>query len=144
MKSPKAIVIEMYDIGYSTRQIATHFQCSKSMIALWIKEAGKSRTHSTAAMLRKPPKSTHWRSTRAAARKKYQRTHKVILGPRQHIHHIDGDCTNNDLDNLAVVDCVDHAYIHHPRNPVPRHLRPERKIYMKKYLKAYHAQKRKM
>jgi hypothetical protein len=59
------------------------------------------------------------------------------LSPWEHVHHKDEDYTNNSQDNLEVLLDSEHYALHHPKNPVPRHLRPERRAYMRAYLKDY-------
>jgi hypothetical protein len=40
-------------------------------------------------------------------------------------------------ENLQMLEAGEHTRLHNPRNPIPRHLRPERRLYMKTYLKNY-------
>lgn len=42
--------------------------------------------------------------------------HKFILGSDLEVHHIDGDCTNDEIDNLAVMTKVEHAKLHSGEN----------------------------
>jgi HNH endonuclease/Homeodomain-like domain len=121
------------DNRLSTRQIAEQLDCSKSQVAKIVKRLGLSRSRSEAEMLRRPPQSKHWRSARAAARRKYQRHFGVKLTSEQHIHHINGDFTDNRIENLMIVNPQEHGHIHHPPNPIPRWLRPARKEYMRNY-----------
>lgn len=59
------------------------------------------------------------------------------LTRNEDVHHKDRDYTNNAIDNLEVLTKLAHARVHRPPNPVPRHLRPARQAYMKKYFAAY-------
>lgn len=59
------------------------------------------------------------------------------LGREEHVHHINHDYTDNRFENLSVLNASDHSKHHHPKNPIPRWLRPERKVYMKEYFKTY-------
>lgn len=46
------------------------------------------------------------------ARWKYQRCYSVLLNSDIEIHHIDGDCLNDRLDNLSAVTADEHLEIH--------------------------------
>ena len=81
-------------------------------------------------MLSKPCR--HWRSSRAQARRLWEQAYGIIP-PGYHIHHKDQDYTNNNLSNLECLSARDHAYIHHPINPIPRHQRPLRIAWQKMY-----------
>lgn len=126
-------VCELYLSGSSTRQIAAITGLCPSVVAKVVKTQGISRSHSTAAQLRHPPRSKHWRSSRSAARKKVERSLGRKLESDEHVHHVDHDYTNNSDANLAVLNASEHAKHHHPKNPIPRGQRPERKDYQKKY-----------
>ena len=135
-KYQKPAVAEMHALylqGLSTRQVAKVLGCSKSYTAKHCRLI--ARTKSAALQLRCPPKSTHWRSTRAAARRKMERHLKRKLASFEHVHHVDGDHANNTLENLQVLLSSDHARLHRPANPIPRHLRPQRQQYMRDYFR---------
>lgn len=135
---PAALIKVMYLCGYTTRGIAEHTGMSKTQVGVVIKRLGISRSKQVAA---KPgvyhkPDSIHWRTCRQRARDVWEKE----VGPIPegfHIHHVDGDHTNNDVSNLVALSPRAHAHLHHPENPVPRWLRPERQAYMKTYLKEY-------
>ena len=40
-----------------------------------------------------------------------------VLETREHVHHIDGDCMNDSIDNLEIVDSHDHNAIHKTAKP---------------------------
>lgn len=125
-------IVKLYLSGLSTRQVASKFNISSSWVYKIVKKQINLRSQSDAAILRQPAMSRHWRACRCAARKVWERN----VGPIPigwHVHHVDGDHTNNSLDNLRLMDPSSHAKLHHPPNPIPRWLRPERKEYMKKY-----------
>lgn len=129
-------VSRLYLSGLSSRQVAAKLGISKSWAYKVIRRTCPTRKQWEAAILRQPATSKHWRSSRFAARKVWERN----VGPipeKHHIHHKDGDHTNNDLSNLQVVSPTEHAHIHRPPNPIPRWLRPGRQAYMKRYLKEY-------
>jgi hypothetical protein len=56
------------------------------------------------------------RNGNAIARKVYKSTHKIIPkdseGRSYEIHHIDGDHTNNDIDNLVAISLQEHYNTH--------------------------------
>lgn len=131
------VIVVLYLCGLSTRQIGKLLSHPHGMIAHIVKAEGISRTQSAAAMLRQPPKSKHWRSSRQAARKAYQRYHQIKLTSDQHVHHINHNHTDNRIENLTILNASEHTKHHHPKNPIPRWLRPDRREYMKAYLKEY-------
>lgn len=135
----KPEIITLYNQGLSTRDIASRLCVSKSRVGVIIKEAGVSRTKSDAMRLANPMKlSTHWRTCRQHARRIWTVVNGAIPS-RYHIHHKDGDYTNNDLTNLECLPGSKHNSLHSrgPEYTIPRHLRPARKEYMRKYLKEY-------
>jgi len=134
----EARIIDLFINQKSSRQIASELSIGSSYVARILKENGLSRTISEANRIRQPPRSKHWRSSRQAARKTYERHYGVKLARDQHVHHIDHDFTNNDISNLTLMDAREHGLHHSPANPIPRHLRPGRREYMKKYLKEYY------
>lgn len=137
----KEIVCTLYQTGLSTRQIAQQLQRSPTRIAKIVSTAGLTRTRETAAVLRQKATSTHWRSTRAAARKLWVRTYGAIP-PKHHVHHKDGDCTNNKIENLEVLSASAHSKLHHPKNPIPREQRPSRVAYRTRYREMAQKKKR--
>jgi hypothetical protein len=138
-KSPKADnnrenIRILYGMGNTTRAIAEKLRLSKTYVHRLLSEMGITRTTSEALSGKwTKPESTHWRTTRNRARKLVERRLGRKLLREEHVHHRNGDHTDNRLSNLEVVLQRDHAYIHHPLNPVPRHKRPERMAYMKAY-----------
>ena len=133
--------IALYGSGYSTRDVARELGYSPSYVALVLQKLGVTRDRVEALILACPPTSKHWRSSRASARKLWMRTFGSI--PRTvHVHHANGDYTDNRLENLVLMSASDHARLHHPASPVPRHLRPERQAYMKAYLRKWWQRKK--
>lgn len=126
---------DLYASGLSTRQVAAQMGCRETIVCKVCKDI--IRDKSSAARLRRPPTSKHWRSARQQARRKMERHLGRRLCREEHVHHRNGNYTDQRLENLVVVSAADHARIHHPANPIPRHLRPERQAYMKKYLVNY-------
>lgn len=130
------LVRNLYKIGYSTRDIASFIDRSHSDIHRICK--GITRDRYLAMEIKYPPrKSKHWRTSRANARKEMEEHLGKSLRTDQHVHHKDEDYTNNDISNLEILSPSEHAKLHHPKNPVPRHKRPERVKYMRKYLATY-------
>jgi hypothetical protein len=135
MLKPDEVVL-LYQEGLSSTQVALRLGFSRTYCHKLLHERGLCRSRSDAARLRKPAISNHWRSKRVAARNVWERE----IGPipsGYHIHHRNKDYTDNSLSNLQCLSAVEHAHIHRPVNPVPRHLRPERKAYNKIYHAAY-------
>lgn len=126
---------QLYTDGLSTRQIASLTGWSYTYIGRWVKDIARDRT--TAARLRQPPTSKHWRSARCAARRLTEYELGRKLESWEHVHHKNGDYTDQRPENREVLSARDHAHVHHPPNPVPRHLRPDRRAYMKKYFETY-------
>lgn len=134
------VLVPLFDSGLSTRQIAEQLNVSKSRIHKMLHDIALGRDQSSAAIIRQPAKSNHWRSSRQAARQIWKRLNGPI--PKgHHIHHIDKDFTNNEISNLECLSSAEHMKLHHagPEYAIPRHLRPARRAYMKKYLKEYNA-----
>lgn len=61
---------------------------------------------------KRPALSTHWRSARAAARRMMERHLGRTLDRHEHVHHINGDFTDNRLDNLEVMSASEHTRMH--------------------------------
>ena len=122
----------LYNKGLSTRQIATYMNMSSS----WVHRNVTCRSQQDAAILRQIPKSKHWRSARMQARNVWKRCVGEI--PKgYHIHHKDGDYTNNCFSNLQLIEAGKHARLYHPKSSVPKWISPQNKEYMKKYMKWY-------
>lgn len=124
----------LYLSGLSTRQVARLTGYSASYVHRLCQ--GILRDRVTAARLRQPALSKHWRTCRSVARRRMERHLGRKLRRDEHVHHKDGDFTNNEQANLEVLDALVHAYTHQPPNPVPRHHRPARKQYMQTYFAA--------
>lgn len=135
-------IIELYNSGLSSRQVAEKLNLSSSRVAVVVKRLGLSRDKKTAAILRQPPKSVHERTCRQMARTIWKRVNGEIP-ENHHIHHIDGDFTNNNLSNLICLSARDHLILHKagPEYTIPKHKRCQRKVYMKDYMKRYRASK---
>ena len=117
-------LVALYDSGLSTRQIALNLGLSHGYVHKRLQQLAIGRSHSDAAILRQPAKSTHWRSCRQQARKVWTRTYGPI--PEGcHIHHKDGDFTNNAIENLECLSARDHMILHHagPDYGTPIHQR---------------------
>lgn len=105
------LILKHYAQGFSTRQVADILGHSKSKVARVVAQHGASRDKSLAGQLRKPPRSRHWRTTRSMARRIFTRRFGPI--PKgYHIHHKDGDFTNNDVNNLECLQEAEHRRLH--------------------------------
>ncbi len=135
--APIAVFRALYLDGLSTRQIAAETGWSYTYVGRFVRAIARDR--SAAAQLRQPMQvSQHWRTCRQQARTIMERELGRTLDRLEHVHHIDGDYTNNQRENLEVLWARDHMHTHRPPNPVPRHARPARRAYMKTYLAAYY------
>lgn len=106
--------IALYQSGASTYQTARAMGVSKTWVCQLVR--GIARDRSTAAQLSHPATSIHRRNARKTARRLWERTRGLI--PRGfHIHHKDGDFTNNVIANLEVLSPSDHVQRHRPANP---------------------------
>jgi hypothetical protein len=139
--APIEKIRDLYRSGLSCRQIEAKTGWSNSRVSVITRDIARSRRD--AILLRvPPPKDTkHWRTCRARARKLVEQFLSRKLERSEHVHHKNHDYTDNRIENLEVLNVHDHARHHHPPNPIPRHLRPERQAYMKKYLKEYNRRK---
>lgn len=126
----------LYLCGLSTRQVGKVLGCSSTYTWKVCKDI--ARTHSESAKLRHPSKLP---ITERTARLQARKLTELELGRKllrdEHVHHIDGDPFNNIKTNRQVLSSRVHAHVHHPTNPIPRHLRPTRQVYMRRYLKEY-------
>lgn len=129
--APVERIRQLYVQGLSTRQVAKQVGYSYSYVAKLCAPVARSREE--AAILRQLATSRHWRTCRQQARRVVERHLGRKLKREEHVHHKDGDYTNNALTNLEVLSARDHAHRHRPPNPVPRHLRPNRRAYMQNY-----------
>jgi hypothetical protein len=137
-KISRELVTSLYVEGLSTRKVARRLGYSETWIAKLVKELGISRNRLEGVRLASSfSDTTHWRSCRAQARKVMERHLGRKLKTDEHVHHINHDYTDRRIENLVVMNASDHAKHHHPKNPIPRWLRPERKAYMKKYFSTY-------
>jgi len=108
--APVEQIQALYASGLSARQVAREIGYSPSHVSRLCQAIARSKQD--AAILRQPPKSKHWRSARAAARKIVERARGCKLDPSVDVHHKDGDYTNNTLDNLEVIPRDEHARLH--------------------------------
>ena len=101
---------EYYRWGLSIRQVAKMVGFNYGTVGYWVKDI--RRCKSLAAILRVEPKSVHWRSSRAAARKKMERHLGYKLEFNEIVHHLNDDYTDNRLSNLTVLNRSDHSRMH--------------------------------
>jgi hypothetical protein len=132
--APITQIRALYLAGYSSRQIQALLGYSHGYIWRLCRDIARDRV--TAARLRQPATSKHWRTCRSVARRRMERQLGRKLRRDEHVHHKDGDFTNNAPQNLEVLQARMHLHLHRPPNPVPRHKRPARQQYMQQYFVA--------
>jgi len=118
-------------LGYSAREIGLLFGRTRALVQIQVGKGWEAREAKRGQP--RPHQSTEW-WYRHAARKLYQKYHGVKLRRDQHVHHINHDYTDNRIENLSIMSASEHSKHHHPANPIPRWLRPERRIYQRKYM----------
>lgn len=133
--APRDLIRKLYLEGNSSRQVAAIVGYSARYVHEICFDITRDRV--SAAILRQPQRSKHWRTCRANARKTMERFLGRKLTRHEEVHHRDEDYTNGDISNLEVLESTPHRHLHNPPNPVPRWLRPERRAYMKEYLRNY-------
>lgn len=127
-----------YREGLSIRQVAEKLGIAESVVSRIVYWAGVSRDRLYAVRNRIGPvrQTTHWRTCRQRARRLMEKHLGRKLERWEHVHHINRDYTDNRLENLEVMPNSDHSKHHHPANPTPRWLRPERQSYQKNYMES--------
>jgi transposase len=101
-------ILYLHHSGLSTRQIAPIVHLSKSTVALVVR--GR-RSRSEACAIRRPSRSSHWRTCRSVARKTWTRLHGPI--PKKwEVHHINEDYTDNSPENLECLPHEEHQRKH--------------------------------
>ena len=119
-------------LGYSAREIGLLFKRHRTLVQLIVGRGWEARE---AKRGQPRPHQYNARWYYKEARNLYQRHHGVTLHTAQHIHHVNHDYTDNRIENLIVLSASEHARHHHPRNPIPRWMRTERKQYQRSYMK---------
>lgn len=123
-------IITLYKAGFSTRQVAQSLALSSAYVARLCR--GVTRSRSEAAQLRQPMRpSAHWRTCRAQARRLTEQELGRELERWEHVHHTNGDYTDQRRENREVLSSRDHGHVHHPPNPIPRGQRLARQAYVK-------------
>lgn len=100
----------LYQAGSSVKQIAAQLGIGRGVIQWFCRDI--MRPGWIAIRMRRPRTSRQPSACRVAARTLMQRLLGKKLPRRLHVHHIDGDYTNNDPSNLQVIDAGDHNRLH--------------------------------
>lgn len=118
LEAQKPLIRELYLSGISTKAIAKQIGgCTYGAIQWIVRDI--MRRPADAISLAKPPRSMKPSATRARARGIVRRalgqTGETVWGKQIHVHHRDGDCTNNDPSNLEVLSASTHIRLHQQR-----------------------------
>jgi len=100
----------LYQAGSSVKQIARQLGIGRGVIQWFCKDI--MRPGWIAIRMRRPRTSRQPSACRVAARTLMKRLLGRDLPRRLHVHHVDGDYTNNDPSNLQVIDAADHNRLH--------------------------------
>lgn len=94
----------LYAAGASHSECSRILGCSERFVWLHCKDIARP--------FKRPAMSRHWRSSRAVARHKMQEHLGRKLTRSEHVHHINGDYTDNRLENLEVLSASEHLSLH--------------------------------
>ena len=108
--APRKQIRALYLSGLSTREVGKKVQYSYAYISRICKDIARSRIE--AVRLACPAWSKSLRASRAQARRVLEQHLKRRLKSSEHVHHKDGDITNNAVENLRIMTQRDHNHIH--------------------------------
>ena len=114
----------LYADGFTVREIAEIDGRHHVTIYRIISDIARPRAN---------PSSTNPFTMRHRARTKMEKHLGYDLPPDKHVHHIDGDPTNNNLSNLEVKTVEDHRLHHWPHKNDQDYIESHRKEYRKEY-----------
>jgi hypothetical protein len=109
----KKEMISLYKEGYSTAEVAKKIKVNQSTVCRNLRSLGLTRTLSESGFLRyeRIGVSNEYFATHHRARRIFSKHYGPIpIGLC--IHHIDGDHTNNSIDNLSLLTRSNHARVH--------------------------------
>lgn len=109
----ETVVCKMYAEGQTIDVVAKQLNYSYRRVREIVNSAGILRTRGEGALLSMRQKSSRPDTCRIRARNIW----KYFNGPipeKHHIHHKDGDPTNNNIDNLECISSSDHTKLHKP------------------------------
>lgn len=130
MKATRDQVRELYASGLSGKQVSALTGWGKSPIHRAVKDI--ARTQAETKLLR-PAETLHPNSSRGRARRLMEKHLGRKLARRENVHHKNENCFDNRLENLQVMDISDHRKHHSPKDPTPRHQRPNRVAWRQAY-----------
>lgn len=100
----------LYLQGNSSREVAATLGLCKTSVARICKDIARSKTK--AGFLARPAKSKRPRTCHAVARRHMEEFLGRKLKHIEHVHHVNGDYTDNRFENLSVVSAKEHRKIH--------------------------------
>lgn len=106
------ILIWYYEDLLSTKDIAERLGLPSYGGVVWMLR-GRLRDRGDAIALSKPPSSIERSACYHRSRGVMRRYLKRRLRPEEHVHHRNGDITDNRLENLQVLHVADHNRHHH-------------------------------
>ena len=101
----------LYQAGMSTVKIAKQVG-ARTDAAIWHYVQDITRDRGTAISLGNPPRSKNPHMGRSRARRLMKRVLRRLLHRNEHVHHKDGDPTNNSLENLEILSASAHSSYH--------------------------------
>jgi hypothetical protein len=102
---------EMYLANLSVPQIVKLLGVPRTPVDRYLRNLGIMRSMKEAGRLYRKDNTAHWRTTRNRAVNVWKESYgNIPVG--YHIHHKDGDYTNNTIDNLECLSASQHQLLH--------------------------------
>lgn len=110
-KLDKDLILGLYVAGFSTTEIAELVgDCTYGAICWIVRPVARDRGEAISAS--KPPKSFKSGASRTRARGIMRRHLKRSFAHNEHVHHKNGDWTDNRLENLELLPASVHLRLH--------------------------------